>query len=569
MTAPRLRIQLGVPHDGPTKFWWQPSPAAQTIFDVLEELAVHLGLAADSAARLVATMGGFVVLPGSRTDLLRDGDLLVISKGPGRKRSAPEAAAVGQAEQQAKRLKGPATTRLAAPAALPGPAGGTANRQDADSSSSGESSSEEDGSSSSSSSSEEDDSSSSRKEGGSSEDTEAGSGSTEEASTSSEEGESSGSRGQGAGGEDAGHLVTPAAPAPAPAKKPSRSARRKAAKRRLRRMGVLPPKAAKQAGPGAAAAGQAGPAGEPRRKPGNGLPQQAAAPQRHEVVRLEDPARQQACAGAPEVIVPSNWQQHWADAEGQQPQRKRGQRGTERQAPKQAEQAAQAICPPTQEPFPESAFEQLASLAGLPSVGAVLAYRLLEVGPELRPGVSEVRCGRVSAVDAATQQVTLAPHPDPSTHPLAYQRSLRAAQRQAQAAAAGGTASEDEDEEELGSLYDEDGTLTVQLSAFVELRLLEHAPSVDAGGPAQQAEHALAVAAAPANGSSTQPVVAAAQQPEDLGPSSYSQLGPPKPAAVRGHVIAPEGGWASLYQQLQQRRSQLAAQQAGDRKSVV
>ena len=105
---------------------------------------------------------------------------------------------------------------------------------------------------------------------------------------------------------------------------------------------------------------------------------------------------------------------------------------------------------------------------------------------------------------------------------------------------------------ELGSLYDEDGTLTVQLSAFVELRLLEHAPSVDAGGPAQQAEHALAVAAAPANGSSTQPVVAAAQQPEDLGPSSYSQLGPPKPAAVRGHVIAPEGGWASLYQQLQQ-----------------
>lgn len=116
---------------------------------------------------------------------------------------------------------------------------------------------------------------------------------------------------------------------------------------------------------------------------------------------------------------------------------------------------------------------------------------------------------------------------------------------------------------ELGSLYDEDGTLTVQLSAFVELRLLEHAPSVDAGGPAQQAEHALAVAAAPANGSSTQPVVAAAQQPEDLGPSSYSQLGPPKPAAVRGHVIAPEGGWASLYQQLQQRRSQLAAQQAG------
>ena len=40
-----------------------------------------------------------------------------------------------------------------------------------------------------------------------------------------------------------------------------------------------------------------------------------------------------------------------------------------------------------------------------------------------------------------------------------------------------------------------------------------------------------------------------------LGPSRYSSLGPPRPA---GEVITPVGGWASLYQQLRQRRAELA-----------
>ncbi len=55
---------------------------------------------------------------------------------------------------------------------------------------------------------------------------------------------------------------------------------------------------------------------------------------------------------------------------------------------------------------------------------------------------------RVSGVDAATQEVTLTPHPDPSAHPLAYQRFQRAAQRQA--GAAGDTAEEEPDEDEGG-----------------------------------------------------------------------------------------------------------------------
>lgn len=114
---------------------------------------------------------------------------------------------------------------------------------------------------------------------------------------------------------------------------------------------------------------------------------------------------------------------------------------------------------------------------------------------------------------------------------------------------------------ELSSPYNEDGTLNAQLSAFVDLRLLELVHSAGADGNAGQAELAMAPAPTPADGGSAQPTAGAALQPGNLGPSTYSQLGPPKPAAVQGAVIAPEGGWASLYQQLQQRRSQLAAQQ--------
>ncbi|KAL4443941.1 hypothetical protein ABPG75_011678 [Micractinium tetrahymenae] len=581
MAAPRLRIQLGLAHDGPPKFWWQPSPAAQTVADVLEELAAHLGLAPGSAARLAASMDGFAVLPGSRTELLQDGDLLLVSLTLGRKRRPAEVAADGQAGQQVKRVKAPAAVQpppahvaLPAPAAVP--AGGSGRGSSSSSSSEEESSSSEEESSSSSS---EEESSSSSSEEAESSSSEEESSSSSESSSSGEEEESSG-EGHEAGGRDAGRLMTPAAAAQAQdgsaAKQPSRSARRKAAKRRLRRMGVLPPKAAAQAGRGTAApAAHAGAADKHANKQASGaaaapLPGQTAAAQRQQAGKQQQ-REQQTVAGVPEVAVPVDWQQHWEEPEAhQRPQPKRARQGKERQPQQQQQQQQQAqqqpmqaAGPAAQVPMAETAFVQLPPLAGLPGVGDVLAYRLLEVGPTLQPGVSEVRCGRVSAVDAARQEVTLAPQPDPAVHPLAYQRSLRAAQRKAAAAAAGGEAEEEveEDEEELGSLYDEDGSLVAQLSAFVEVRLLERGPGAAAAADTWQAP-AAGAEVEPTRPSGEQPAAAAAQQPDDLGPSSYSQLGPPRPAAARGDVIAPEGGWASLYQQLQQRRSQLAAHQA-------
>lgn len=47
-----------------------------------------------------------------------------------------------------------------------------------------------------------------------------------------------------------------------------------------------------------------------------------------------------------------------------------------------------------------------------------------------------------------------------------------------------------------------------------------------------------------------------AEEQEELGPSSWARQGPPRPAAST--PIAPEGGWATLYAQLQARRAELS-----------
>ena len=110
---------------------------------------------------------------------------------------------------------------------------------------------------------------------------------------------------------------------------------------------------------------------------------------------------------------------------------------------------------------------------------------------------------------------------------------------------------------EPGSQYDEAGRLTAELASFVELRLVQPAP----GGrrDPQPAAEAAAPAAPAAGAAPSAPAAGGGGAEGELGPSSYSQLGPPRPAS-RGDVIAAEGGWASLYEQLRQRRLQLVGQ---------
>ncbi|EFN59247.1 hypothetical protein CHLNCDRAFT_138244 [Chlorella variabilis] len=94
----------------------------------------------------------------------------------------------------------------------------------------------------------------------------------------------------------------------------------------------------------------------------------------------------------------------------------------------------------------EAAFGQLPLLDRAPHVGDVLAYRLLEIGADLQPSVSEVRFGRVIGADTATKAILLQPHPDAAVHPLTYRRAKALALRQAEAEAID-LGSEEEEEE--------------------------------------------------------------------------------------------------------------------------
>lgn len=263
-------------------------------------------------------------------------------------------------------------------------------------------------------------------------------------------------------------------------------------------------------------------------------------------------------------------------------------------------------------------------LQGVPSVGNVVAYKLLEITLSMCPEVSEARFGRVTAVDAAAQRVTLAPWPEASGHPLQHvidawrrEREERAA-LEAAAEGDGGyeedeegvdgerrsEEGEDEEEEELPfqTSYGTDGTLTEYLSAFVELRLVQ-AAAVAAGAPpaspaaagapghsngfhVQQAAapHVLPIEHAGAQVSTVPTVPTAGAQRLVLGISEQSPLGrrgdqeseegdgapkwagpalgpPPVSARAAGvRVIPAVGGWADVAEQMRRIRRQAAEQ---------
>lgn len=91
------------------------------------------------------------------------------------------------------------------------------------------------------------------------------------------------------------------------------------------------------------------------------------------------------------------------------------------------------------------------------------------------------------------------------------------------------------------SLYDTDGSLSVELSSFTEIRLVERI----GGYVEEQTEHA-----------------AKANEEEEINfKERYSKVGPPRPrTAANPALVTPEGGWAVLAEQLQRRREELLKQ---------
>lgn len=144
----------------------------------------------------------------------------------------------------------------------------------------------------------------------------------------------------------------------------------------------------------------------------------------------------------------------------------------------------QALPPP---PQLQLDFDQLPKLSGLPQPEDILAYKMLEIGPNFAPQVSEPRYGKVSGVEGtgpSDASITLVPWPDAGCHPLQAQLEAWKAEQQ------------EADEEfvfdyyqvPFTSSYQEDGTLVAQMDAFLEVRLVQFVPGrqLQASQPAPQ-----------------------------------------------------------------------------------
>lgn len=112
--------------------------------------------------------------------------------------------------------------------------------------------------------------------------------------------------------------------------------------------------------------------------------------------------------------------------------------------------------------------------SGLPSVGDALAYRVLEIGNDLTPVLSDHRVGVVTTVDEASGRVVLAPQPSGIGAPPLLEEG-----DEEEAEETGGAEEGEEEEEwevrprmEAASIYDEDGTLDIAFGDLSEVLVL-------------------------------------------------------------------------------------------------
>lgn len=201
-------------------------------------------------------------------------------------------------------------------------------------------------------------------------------------------------------------------------------------------------------------------------------------------------------------------------------------------------------------PPPPFNYSELPPASGNVAVGDVLAYRLLEIGLDMCPKVSAWRHGRVESWDAGSHTLTLAPHPDPSVHPLLdVLQAYRAMQ---------------EDDAGLGDAepgglpfdtpYGASGELTLAVDAFTELRVLQSA--VQQHGPATVVR---AKGLGPA-GPSVLPSRTGAVNSQPSAPGCPLAL---PAASTSGAVVPAVGPWSEVASQLRRRREELAAGSAG------
>ncbi|XP_042057236.1 coilin-like [Salvia splendens] len=109
------------------------------------------------------------------------------------------------------------------------------------------------------------------------------------------------------------------------------------------------------------------------------------------------------------------------------------------------------------QPNERISFDKLPPLPGAPKKGDLIAYRVLELSSTWTPELSAHRVGKVSWYNAESQQMMLLPVPE---YPLVYEED-----------------DEGEATELDNSLYREDGSLEIDFSALIDVRVLTNGGS--------------------------------------------------------------------------------------------
>ncbi|KZV17803.1 coilin [Dorcoceras hygrometricum] len=110
-----------------------------------------------------------------------------------------------------------------------------------------------------------------------------------------------------------------------------------------------------------------------------------------------------------------------------------------------------------EQPIKEIEFEKLPTLPGMPKEGDLIAYRILELSSTWTPELSAFRVGKVSFYNTESNLAILAPASD---YPIVSKK-----------------VDEDEAEPPENSLYKEDGSLEIDFSSLVDVRIIKDGSS--------------------------------------------------------------------------------------------
>ncbi|XP_057484962.1 coilin-like [Actinidia eriantha] len=99
-------------------------------------------------------------------------------------------------------------------------------------------------------------------------------------------------------------------------------------------------------------------------------------------------------------------------------------------------------------------FDKLAPFTSLPREGDVIAYRLLELSSTWTPELSPFRVGKASRYDPESDRILLTPVPE---YPIAFEKP--------------------DEEQADNSLYGENGALEINFSSLVDVRIVKHGNS--------------------------------------------------------------------------------------------